>query len=294
MKEFPVFVPAGGEHVAAVVSAPDAEPRGLVMLATGLGAPRSHRYQVWAAAAERLAGRDIASVRFDYPGLHDSTGSAEEVGPAVPILEAREVVALARAATGADRVVAVGNCWGAQLAVALAADLDECVGAMSILPETVEPGGLDTAFRRAAGRRVLGLLRSRRMLRRLAGPLRRIDSRVNRALAEVLPRALERSRVLLLYDREHLDGGPHAVGRIQALVDRLPEERRRNFELRVISGRGLARFGSVEVQDTLLDTIVHWVEGCFSEAENADVARGDPLSSLGSGAPRHSGRRGLR
>ena len=75
MTEYPVFVPWRGGHLAAVVALPERPVRGLVVLSTGTGAPRSHRHQVWAVAAERLAAGGFASVRWEYPGLHDSTGS---------------------------------------------------------------------------------------------------------------------------------------------------------------------------------------------------------------------------
>jgi len=282
VREFPVFVPYGDEHVAAVVAVPERTPRGLVVLATGLGAPRSHRYQVWAVAAQRLAESGIASVRFDYPGLHDSTGSAEEIRTSRPPTEQTMAVAeFARRATGAREIVAVGNCWGAHLAVALAARMDGCVGAICILPETVEPGRVDGALRRAAGRKVAGLLRSNRTLRRVLRPLRHLDLQAKQAVRDLLPRALERARVLFLYDREHLDTGPHEVGKVRALLARLPEGSRGRFELRLISGRGLARFGSVEVQDSLLDAMLEWTEERFPRQGEAEP---DPEASLASGA----------
>src|SRR2546426_8495657 len=39
VKEYPVFVPYGAEHLGAVVTLPEAEPAGLVLLVTGTGAP---------------------------------------------------------------------------------------------------------------------------------------------------------------------------------------------------------------------------------------------------------------
>lgn len=261
MREFPVFVPFEGEHLAAVVTAPPAEARGLVLLSTGLGAPRSHRHQVWALAAERLAARGMASVRFEYPGVHDSTGSAERVTVAdLPTREAMEVARFALAATGAGRVVAVGNCWGAQLAVTVAALMDQCVGAVCVLPETVEPGSLDAVVRRAAGRRLIGILRSSASLRRLVRPVRRLTQDTSRALRGDLPQALGRCEVLFLYDSDHLEIGPHAIGKVRAMVDHLPTTQRERFELRILPGRGLARFGSVEVQECLLQTLVSWCE----------------------------------
>src|SRR5205807_1730181 len=41
VKEFPVFVPDGADHFGAVITVPDSEPKGLVLLLTGTGAARS-------------------------------------------------------------------------------------------------------------------------------------------------------------------------------------------------------------------------------------------------------------
>ena len=80
MNEHPMFVPwADGEHLAAMLTVPDAPSRGLVLLLQGLGPPRSHRYQLWTRTARALAERGIASVRMDYPQVGDSTGRIEHL-----------------------------------------------------------------------------------------------------------------------------------------------------------------------------------------------------------------------
>jgi pimeloyl-ACP methyl ester carboxylesterase len=278
VREFPVFVPYGPEHVAAVVTVPDGEPRGLVVLATGLGAPRSHRHQVWAVAAERLARSSIASVRFDYLALHDSTGLVEELRTP-PTGEAMAVAEFARMATGAGEVIAVGNCWGAHVALTVAARMEACVGAVCILPETVEPGRAGGALRRAPGRKVAALLRSNRKIRRILKPLKRRDVQPSQALRDLLPRALERSNVLFVYGEEHLDTGRREFGMVRALLDRLPEDVRGRFELRLIPGRGLARLRSVEVQESLLTTILEWAEERFLPEQEAQGVADASLSA---------------
>jgi pimeloyl-ACP methyl ester carboxylesterase len=288
MSEFPVFVPYGGEHIAAVVATPDAGPLGLVVLATGLGAPRSHRYQVWAVAARRLAERGVASVRFDYPGLHDSTGSPAEIRTnELPIDETIEVVRFARAVIGGGKVMAVGNCWGAQLALMLAGRIDECIAAMCILPETAQPGSMRSALRRAARGKVVDMVRSNQLVRRLLGPLKDFDMRTRTSIRQDLARALQGSDVLFLYDEENLESGPHATGKIRAMVDRLPEAQRSRFELRVTREGGLARFGTVGVQDTVVRTVVEWAERCFGPEGLIDPAHSAPVS--GAAGPGRSG-----
>jgi len=285
VREFPVFVPYGREHVAAVVTVPDGEPRGLVVLATGLGAPRSHRHQVWAVAAERLARSSIASVRFDYLALHDSTGLLEELRTP-PTGEAMAVAEFARRATGAREVIGVGNCWGAHVALTVAARLEGCVGAVCILPETVEPGRAGGALHRGPGRKVAALLRSNRKIRRILKALKRTDLQPSQVVRDLLPRALERGKVLFVYDEEHLDSGRREVGKVRALLDRLPEDARSRFELRLIPGRGLARLRSVEVQESLLTTILEWVQERFQPEQEARRVAGRSLSAEATVAPR--------
>src|SRR5690348_676174 len=94
MREYPVFVPWREGYLAAVVAVPDAPARGIVLLPSVPGGPRSHRHQVWAVAADRLARAAIASVRWDLPGLYDSTGSAPTVSMRATPLE--QAVAVAR------------------------------------------------------------------------------------------------------------------------------------------------------------------------------------------------------
>lgn len=279
MNEYPVFVPWGEDHLAAVITVPEGEPRGLVVLSGVPGAPRSHRYQVWARAAERLCDAGAASVRWEYMGLDDSTGSVTEVSMAVtPIDQTLAVTRFAQQAVGVDKVVGVGNCMGAQSALSLAADLAECVGAVCILPQVTKQLATRRAFRRAARGR-LGFLRSKLLRRLVIGPFSRLGPGMRPTVRDPLPKALEHGRVLFAYDREHLESRSRAFPRIRAVVKRLPAAHRRRFELRVLPSWGLDRFGSLESQESALDAIVDWVDRCLAQGE-------------GSGAPAMSAPRG--
>src|SRR2546421_331630 len=72
----PVYVRHGNERLAAILTVP-ARPRALVALLQGFGATRSHRNRLWTWISNDLAEQGIASVRFDYPGMGDSTGVAD-------------------------------------------------------------------------------------------------------------------------------------------------------------------------------------------------------------------------
>src|SRR5207248_11294939 len=71
-----VYVRHGNERLAAILTVPR-RPRGLVALLQGFGATRSHRNRLWTWISDDLAGRGMATVRFDYPGMGDSTGDAD-------------------------------------------------------------------------------------------------------------------------------------------------------------------------------------------------------------------------
>jgi hypothetical protein len=62
VKDYPIFVPVDGDHLASILTVPDAEPRGLVALFQGGGgAPRSYYNSMWTVAARELAGLGFAA-----------------------------------------------------------------------------------------------------------------------------------------------------------------------------------------------------------------------------------------
>src|SRR5207249_4135911 len=66
VKEYPVFLPFGDEHLALVLTVPEGAPAGVVLLLTGGSAARSHRFQLWTRVARSLAKEHaLASARLD-------------------------------------------------------------------------------------------------------------------------------------------------------------------------------------------------------------------------------------
>src|SRR5256885_88632 len=94
----------------------------------GLGAPRSHRYSLWTRIARTVAARGLASVRFDYRGMGDSTGTCIADLNQPPVKEAIEVVQRTVETIDVPRVAVVGNCMGARAALGLALNFDSCTG----------------------------------------------------------------------------------------------------------------------------------------------------------------------
>src|SRR5207249_6678601 len=133
MKEYQVFIPYGEERIAAAVTVPDEAVRGLVVLWTGLGATRSHRHQIWSRSARRLADVGIASIRWDYLGIGDSSGDIRVWGLAhLPIEQAVAVASFGMRCVGTDRLAVAGNCVGSWCSLALASRMPECIGAALI------------------------------------------------------------------------------------------------------------------------------------------------------------------
>jgi pimeloyl-ACP methyl ester carboxylesterase len=275
VKEFPVFVPFGPEdHLAAVLAVPDAPPRGIVVLSTGLGAGRSHRFGVWALLAERLARANVASIRFDYYGVHDSTGEFAALSLSdIPADQMMTVARFAQEALEVDPVVAVGNCLGAQAALSVAADMKACVGAVCLLPRITEPGRMTVQLQGLARGRLVAFVRRRPGLRRAARALARRNLKTRSYLLDSIPRAVEHGRVLFLID-EPFRIRMHRPTKLQEALDRVPEDGRNRFELRVLQGVDLDRFGSLHTHRVVLDALVQWIDGRLGELESsAELAR---------------------
>ncbi|HEY7401559.1 MAG TPA: alpha/beta fold hydrolase [Actinomycetota bacterium] len=126
MREFPIYVPLDGDHIAAVVTVPEERPRGMVALLQGLGSGRSHRYQLWTRAAHELADRGIASVRMDYREMGDSTGLISGTLNDPPVEEILEVIRVGLRALDLPTCAVVGNCMGGRAALRVAQELGDC------------------------------------------------------------------------------------------------------------------------------------------------------------------------
>ena len=140
--EHPLFVPVQADHIAAVLAVPEAQARGLVLLLPAFGVGRSHKTRIWTLVARALAERDIASIRVDYRGHGDSTGSVEVVEFATPAIdEAVAAADMGKRLVGVETVGVVGNCYGTRTAVSFAEHRDDCPSVALILP-----GGFTALF----------------------------------------------------------------------------------------------------------------------------------------------------
>jgi pimeloyl-ACP methyl ester carboxylesterase len=268
VRRFPMFVPFGPERLAAVLELPPVRPRGLVVFVQGAGgAPRSHRYRWWTQVASRLAERGIASVRMDYHGIGDSTGTTEFGDHVAPLDEVLSVARTAMLATGIERLGVVATCRGNGTALRLAATLDERASAACILPK-----GLHSITRpRRAGS--IGSA-ARRLARRVLRPetVAALRDRGGAGAARFIPeveRLAEHGHLLFVH------GGTEATQRllrrgVAALAGRLPATAER-VEVRLVPA-GRATFEPLDMHRPVLDAVVEFMDRTMPEPVGEVVA----------------------
>lgn len=275
MREFPVFVPAGADRVATVVTAPDEPPHGLVLLLAGTGRHNAIGSTLSARLSERLAAQGLASARLDYAGSGDSPGLVPHWNPAeiaATTAQARAVLDMAREALDVTPFAEVGTCYGSRIALSLVED-PACVGAVCLAPPILDVGGLGRMGRGVRDRRVGAFIRSNAALRRLlVTPLRRLMGARKPAPRVVGAFAyLDRARLVFLYGgrnahEDHFSG--RARQSIESAVAGLPEEQRARFELRMVAGGPLTTFDGLAPgeQAEILDVVVPYVTAFFESA----------------------------
>jgi pimeloyl-ACP methyl ester carboxylesterase len=265
MREYPVFIPFSGDYLSAVVTLPDGDPRGLVILTTGVGATRTHRYSLWTRTARRMASHGLGSLRLDYKGVGDSSGMVwEQPMNPPPADEAEAAVRFGMGALGLDRFAVVGNCMGANVALDMAASMPECLGAVCILGRVRATSGTRKLLFRARRWRVVNPFRRNRMIRRLDRRLLRRSGKARQGVADKVRAALAHGGLRFLYSEEDKSYGPRVRKLLEGIVAPLPPGQRERFELRVVSGGPLQGFDSLEIQDLVSDTVMEWVLDAFS------------------------------
>jgi hypothetical protein len=204
VKRFPLFVEAGDDYVASVLTVPDCNPRAIVISLAGTGRHNLIGSTVCAHLSQRLVERELAHVRLDYAGVGDSPGLVptwvlSDIGAASQ--QARAVLGAVKEALGVRRFVAVGTCYGSRVALSLVPDPD-CCGAVCLAPPILDHGGFARVSRRVGERTVFSYVRSHAALRRLADPLRR-TVRARKVAAGVVGALnhLDRAAITFLYGR---------------------------------------------------------------------------------------------
>jgi len=267
MTEYPIFVPYDGGHLATIVTVPEDRPRGLVLLLQGLGAPRAHRYGMWARAARSMAAKGIAVARFDYPDVGDSTGSLPARMDAPPTSEALAVATTVMDATGVEVFGIVGNCLGARTAFEIAAQVDACVSAVSLgSPKGLLHGEGRTAPHRAARRAARKLPKAAKLIRRVV-QTDKVKPRLK--FVSAVQRSMSRAHVLFLL--LHKDGGPALERRIATMASESDKRPGLRTEVQTIDVEGSAIFQlPLKSHQHVIDALVDWMDGTMPEARRTE------------------------
>jgi alpha/beta superfamily hydrolase len=265
-EEYPVYVPAGGERLAAVVCAPtgDLEDLGVVLL-TGSNYTRTHRNRMWVRAARELAGRGICSIRFDYHGVGDSTGRVVMALEVALDADANGVADLLKAATGVSRLAFVATCFGGRTAMAAAAQREDVVSVTVFpLPILVPAAPAGAPLRRRIRQRLKASELGARLLR---------NPRVKRARTQVAQRRSEpvlvvsppflrdtaataaRSEVRFVMG-ETTKELPQAERLIEELRRQLTPEEHARVRLEVVPGTDIHRFQTFADQQVVVSRTV--------------------------------------
>jgi hypothetical protein len=156
-------------------------------------------------------------------------------------------------------VVMVGNCLGAWASLLAGATLPECRGVAFIrAPLLLRPTGglrglLTTRGLVRLARRITGRKRSHNM-----GPLPDLP-RVKVRLPDPRPlmrRVLDRGRILFLFGVGEPTFNAPVQRALRAMIEDLSPEARARVEAKVIPGRTLVGFESLETQEALIDSVV--------------------------------------
>jgi alpha/beta superfamily hydrolase len=274
--EYPVFVPVGDHQTAAIVTVPEGNPRGVVVFTTGGGgALRSQRFRLWTKAARGLAERGVASVRMEYPGVGDSTGT-HRVGLGWAKLPVEDLVAVsefAMSVTGTEDLGLCGNCAGARSSIRAVASLPTC---RSLALFWLKPLA---STDRATHHRLRSAVR---LMRHAPAPVKRALAKaywkrqsrtgLGAGVGETLRKAAEGRDLLLIETQSALAG---EIPKVMQELQRSSNGHR--IELRRFESTSMQAFESVSEQEITVDAVIEWFEGSLANADNG--------SNAGSSAP---------
>jgi pimeloyl-ACP methyl ester carboxylesterase len=130
----PLYLDDGDETVFAVITQPSTVDGPAVVVCPAGGyvlTPQRNRWGV--ELAHRLARLGSPSIRFDWRGIGDSTGSMETFALDKPMVPDAQKAISAISQAGGDGLVLVGQCYGARTSMALG-DIDGLRGLILVSP----------------------------------------------------------------------------------------------------------------------------------------------------------------
>ncbi|HEX9991580.1 MAG TPA: alpha/beta fold hydrolase [Acidimicrobiales bacterium] len=292
--EVPVWLPAGGEELFAVLTRPTGPANGVavVLSSSGHWVTTVGTNRTYVRLARALAAEGFHVVRFDYVGVGESSGPARQYRLDDPFVGDTDAVLDWLRAQGLRRFVFLGNCYGARVAIGAAqgAPAGEVAG-VALFPPAVRDFGhgeraaslplrelAARSLRRGGLRGVLAKARTPGTRRRWAAALRKkaaalagrrgggnggdgqgggvqwVSPHFLRPLEDLVDR---RVPVLLVFGEDedfHLDFERGRAGRLGKVLDRAGDL----VTIHIVDGNthGL---GTVEIQDDVVDALCSWI-----------------------------------
>ncbi len=306
-----MFLSAGEEHLFGLATTPEgASHHRAVTMFPGAGQVTStHRNGMFVRLARALADLGWPSLRVDYRGCGESSGSVAVFSLDAPHTDAVEAALQWQALRGCEEHVLVGTCFGARTLLGVVSEVESLLGVALVSPPVQDfpmgngSGGGDR--RRPSLRRLvlrafdLAWAARRREQRRLYWHfvVHAINVRVFALVRAVRTRsrpqldivsasmlfalqslARRKIPVLLMYgepDKECHDFRRALDGRLGRLLDSAP-----SIDLRIFDGpvHGFERISS---QDAVVEIVSQWVSDLVSP--QVDTARQPigPVSTVG-------------
>ena len=132
MEEF-VHIESDGERLLGVWSEPEGEPLGATVITLGgWGGYRIGPHRMMVKLCRALADAGVASLRFDFRGRGDSTGSEKDTTLDTMIDDARRAIAFAQSRAPGNAITLWGLCSGSNVAIGTAT-LGRDVGGLVLL-----------------------------------------------------------------------------------------------------------------------------------------------------------------
>jgi hypothetical protein len=279
-----MFVRVGRERVAGVVTIPDDEPRALVaLLQGGGGATRSYHNSTWTIASRDLARRGLATLRMDWVGIGDSTGSFSQTLATPPAEVLRAFLEVAVRATDLHRLGLAAECGGAATALALADDLAARVDSVAVIKLLAEEGRVLNRLRDSvvSRRRLIGFVdRHPTLNTALRRSYWKLQMRTSRPVMQQLASFRKRAPVLLM--------GFGAADRYESATAALQRKHGvGDFEMAEIPFRGANGMPDwVGRERFIREQLVEWFDRTLLDA--------DPLGAEGAEPPADGAGRGPR
>ncbi|MFQ5516515.1 MAG: alpha/beta fold hydrolase [Acidimicrobiia bacterium] len=300
--EQPMFLDACGHTLFSVHTLPTTTDLGIgvVLLHGGSYTYTAHRNQLWQRIARSLAAYGFHTLRFDYHGIGDSTGVAEEFRMDHPFSDDAMAAVAGLRSAGVDEFILIGECFGARTALAAAASVDGLVGLFLIAPALHDGRQSDVAPQKFAAKygvgsflrrglslqalRKLGNRSARTAYRRLgAAKMRHITRRfrrdapaddlswVSEQFLDQLQEAVGRGvRIQFVFGtRDGNDKFQKArTGRLGAVL----REGGENIEFALLEGKVHAELTRVATQNAVYDLVTEWGPRVFAKTGDQSTA----------------------